>query len=311
MLVMTSSSLRKPRVGLVTCDRFPALYEDDLHLCSALEARGLDAVPVVWSDPSIDWDDFAILVIRSPWDYFERLTEFRAWLDARCAGNVPMCNAAELLRWNLDKRYLADLQRAGVALVPTAFIEQGGNPDVGEVARARGWHDVVVKPTISGGAYRTYRFSVDEAPRYRAEIAEMLSDRGALVQPFMPEILRDGELSLVFLDGEHSHSVCKRAAAGDYRVQFQYGGTDEDVVLPASTVEQARACLRAAPVPPVYARVDGVMSGGRFLLMELEVLEPLLFLGRAPGAAARLAGAIAREVQCSATRSNGGVAEHS
>jgi glutathione synthase/RimK-type ligase-like ATP-grasp enzyme len=283
---------RSRRVALVTCDKYPDLYEDDLLLRSALEACALDAEPVVWSDPSVVWNEFAIIVVRSPWDYFERLSEFRQWLEARIAGKVPMCNAGELLLWNLDKRYLADLQAAGVALVPTAFLERGSRPDVESIARERGWREIVVKPAISGGAYRTYRFAIEEAPNHTGEIAEILLDRGVLVQPFMPEILRDGELSLVFLDGEFSHAVRKRARAGDYRVQFQYGGTDEDVQVSATLIDQARACVRAAPIPPVYARVDGLISEERFLLMELEVLEPLLFLGRASGAAMRLARAI-------------------
>lgn len=280
------------RVALVTCAAYPNLFEDDLLLARALEDLGISAIPAVWSDAAIDWTSFAALVIRTPWDYFERAAEFRAWLDARIASGVLMCNAAEILDWNYDKRYLQDLEAAGVPLVPTICIRRGEQADVGALARARGWNEIVVKPTISGGAYRTYRFLVADAAAYAKEIDDTLADRGVLVQPFLSEILNDGELSLLFFDGVYSHAVCKRAKPGDYRVQFQFGGTTKSVEVERGLVEQARACIRAAPSLPVYARVDGVVKEGSFLLMELEVFEPLMFLASHPEAPGRFARAV-------------------
>ncbi len=280
------------RVALVTCAAYPNLFEDDLLLAWALEDLGISAIPAVWSDAAIDWTSFAALVIRTPWDYFERAAEFRAWLDARIASGVLMCNAAEILDWNYDKRYLQDLEAAGVPLVPTICVRRGEQADVGALARARGWNEIVVKPTISGGAYRTYRFLVADAAAYAKEIDDTLADRGVLVQPFLSEILNDGELSLLFFDGVYSHAVCKRAKPGDYRVQFQFGGTTKSVEVERGLVEQARACIRAAPSLPVYARVDGVVKEGSFLLMELEVFEPLMFLASHPEAPGRFARAV-------------------
>src|SRR4051812_21074589 len=141
-----------PRVALVTSDALPDLYEDDRLLVPALAELGIEAVPAIWSDPAIAWRSFAALVIRTPWDYFMRPVEFRAWLDARIASGVRMCNAPEILTWNFDKKYLQDLAAAGVELVPTIVVLHGDSPDVVALARARGWDDIVVKPTISGGA---------------------------------------------------------------------------------------------------------------------------------------------------------------
>jgi len=282
----------RPRVALVTCAAYATLYEDDLLLAAALEELGITAVPAVWSDEAVDWGSFAALVIRSPWDYFVRAAEFRAWLDARIASGVLMCNAADILDWNYDKRYLQDLEAAGMSLVPTICIARGEQADVAALARVRGWNEIVVKPTISGGAYRTYRFLVDDAASYTREIEETLEDRGVLVQPYLPEIETGGELSMLFFDGEYSHAVCKRPKAGDYRVQFQYGGTNETVEVEPSLVAQARACVLSAPSLPVYARVDGVVKDGGFLLMELEVFEPLMFLARHPEAPGRFARAV-------------------
>ncbi|HVY48921.1 MAG TPA: hypothetical protein VHB21_23690, partial [Minicystis sp.] len=281
-----------PRVALVTCERFPDLFEDDALLASALEARGVRAMPAVWSDPRVEWNGFDGLVIRSPWDYFERDAEFRPWLDARIQSGALLCNAGDILTWNYDKAYLAELQAKGVALVPTIAVARGERPDVAALARAKGWDEIVLKPTISGGAYRTHRLRAADVALYEAEIDAILADRGLLVQPFLPEILEDGELSLLFFDGEFSHAVRKRPAPGDYRVQFQYGGTTEDVDVAPALVAQARACALAAPSLPVYARVDGVVRDGAFLLMELEVFEPLLFLSRHPEAPSRFARAI-------------------
>jgi hypothetical protein len=298
----------KPRVALVTCEKFQNLYADDLLLVSALEAIGISGVPAVWSRADIDWPSFDALVMRTPWDYFERAAEFRGWLDARIASGVLMCNPGEILDWNFDKSYLQDLERKGVEIVPTLCIARWEKADIAALARARGWDEVVVKPTIGGGAYRTYRFRLDELPRYSADIAQTLADCGVLVQPFLPEIVTGGELSLLFFDGVFSHAVCKRARAGDYRVQFQYGGTDEDVEVGEALVTQARVCVAHAPALPVYARVDGVVKDGRFLLMELEVFEPLMFLARHPEAPGRFARAIAGRLSGAERHLHGGSA---
>jgi glutathione synthase/RimK-type ligase-like ATP-grasp enzyme len=281
----------QPRVALVTCAEYPNLFEDDLLLARELEALGITPVPAIWDDPSIDWTSFDALVMRTPWDYYERAAEFRPWLDARIASGVLMCNAGDILEWNFDKHYLQDLEAAGVALVPTVFIECGEQGDVAALARARGWDEIVVKPTISGGAYRTHRFRVEDAAAYHGGIDQTLASCGLMVQPFLPEIF-DGELSLLFFDGVFSHAVRKRAKPGDYRVQFRFGGTTERVEVEPALVAQARACALAAPSLPVYARVDGVVKDGQFLLMELEVFEPLMFLSHDPEAAGRFARAV-------------------
>jgi glutathione synthase/RimK-type ligase-like ATP-grasp enzyme len=286
----------RKRVALVTCESLAGLHEDDRLLVPALTDLGIASVPAVWSDPNIAWASFDALIVRSPWDYFERATEFRAWLDARTAEGVRMCNAPETIDWNFDKGYLQQLAGAGVAVVPTICVAANDKADIAALARARGWDDIVVKPTIGGGAYRTHRFRLDELPRYATDMARTLEDRGVLVQPFLPEIQSAGELSLLFFDGVFSHAVCKRPKAGDYRVQYQFGGSTEDVPVSAELVAQARVCVEHAPAPPVYARVDGVVKEGRFLLMELEVFEPLLFLSRHPEAPARFARAIEKRL---------------
>ncbi len=284
------------RVALVTCEALANLYEDDHLLVAALADIGIDSVPAVWSDASIDWSSFDALVMRSPWDYFERVAEFRAWLDARIAERVLLCNSREILEWNFDKGYLQDLARAGVAVVPTICIARNEKADIAALARACRWEEIVVKPSIAGGGYRIHRFRLEEIGVYAADIAKTLEDRGVLVQPFLPEIQSGGELSLLFFDGVYSHAVCKRPRAGDYRVQFQFGGSNENAQVSDELVAQARRCLLHAPAPTVYARVDGVVKDGSFLLMELEIFEPLMFLSRHPEAPLRFARAIEKQL---------------
>ena len=288
---------RKRTVALVTSTSLPTLYEDDRLLVPALAELGIGAVPAVWSDSTIDWRAFDAVVLRSPWDYYERPEEFRAWLDVRHAEQVLLCNSAEIVKWNFDKSYMQCLARAGVALIPTIVIAKNEHVDIAALAHARGWSEIVVKPTLAAGAYRTYRFRVEELDRFADDIAATLADRGVLVQPFLPEIQSDGELSLLFFDGVFSHAVCKRPKPGDYRVQFQYGGTNESVQVNQTLIAQARVCLDHAPALPVYARVDGLVKDGAFLLMELEVFEPLMFLSRNPAAHARFARAIAKRLR--------------
>lgn len=283
---------KRQRVALVTSEALPNLYEDDHLLVDALADIGIASVPAVWSDASIDWTAYDALIMRTPWDYFERAAEFRAWLDARIAEGVLLCNSRELLEWNFDKGYLQDLAQAGVSIVPTICIAKNDEADIAALACARGWDEIVVKPTIAGGGYGIHRFRVDAIDRHAADIARTLEDRGVLVQPFLPEIQSDGELSLLFFDGVYSHAVRKLPKPGDYRVQFQFGGSHEDVHVGDDIVAQARTCIAHAPAPTVYARVDGVVRDGAFLLMELEIFEPLMFLSRHPEAPARFARAI-------------------
>jgi glutathione synthase/RimK-type ligase-like ATP-grasp enzyme len=198
--------------------------------------------------------------------------------------------------WNSDKRYLLELAQRGIATIPTIIIPHGRGDDIAAVAGAEGWPAFVVKPAVSASGHETHRFTTPLDQATRATI-ERVADRGdVLVQPFAPEIPRDGELSFTFIDGAPSHATIKRAAAGEFRVQTEHGGSAERFDAPRELAEQAARVLGVLSEPPLYARVDGIARGGAFLLMELELIEPNLFLGYGDGAAERLAAAIRRRV---------------
>jgi glutathione synthase/RimK-type ligase-like ATP-grasp enzyme len=280
-------------IALVTCDRFPTLYGDEQALPAAFAAAGHAATVASWSDPGVDWRAFDRVVIRNTWDYFERIDEFRAWLDRIDAAGVRLCNPLPLVRWNLDKRYLVELARRGVRVVATELVERGARVDLAALVARAGWHDAIVKPTVSGGSFRTHRFAAADAGAHQAALDEIVAASAAMVQPFVPEIATEGEWSLLFFGGELSHTVIKKPAAGDFRVQVQYGGSYVAATPPPSLVADARAVIAALPFSPEYVRIDGVRRDDHLVLMEVEAIEPYLFLPFAPdGAAARYVAAI-------------------
>lgn len=272
------------RVALVTCDALPELYAEEAQLPKLLEARGLTAVPVSWTNPEINWGRFELIVLRSTWDYFERFPEFLVWLDRIEKLGGRMWNPPALVRWNADKRYLRELEGRGIRIVPTAFCEARSTASLEAIVLDRGWPEVVIKPAVSGGAWRTHRVKAGEAPNYQTQLEELLATTGVLVQPFVREIQTEGEWSLFFFGGAFSHAVLKVPAADEYRIQPQFGGTAVAKSPEPWMIEQARQVLAALPFPPAYARIDGVRRDRELLLMEAELIEPYLFLGAVPEA---------------------------
>jgi glutathione synthase/RimK-type ligase-like ATP-grasp enzyme len=281
------------RLAVATSADYPAIQPDDAHLAATLERLGVPPVVCVWNDPAVDWSAFDAVLIRTIWDYFKHHAAFLAWLDRLDALGVPTINDSALLRWNSDKRYLLELAQHGVAIIPTQLAVAHALPEV--LAAMAGQH-VVVKPRISGSAWHTLRGTAGDAA-FAAAVAQLPRERDYLVQPFVPEVVSEGEWSLLYFAGAFSHAVIKRPAAGDYRVQGEYGGRTEAAQPDAAILAAADRALAALAMlghgDHTYLRVDGVVSGGRFLVMELELIEPFLHLAAHPQAAERLAREVA------------------
>jgi len=240
---------------------------------AALAAAGLAVEQRVWTDPG-DLTGFDLILPLFAWGYQRDVAVWYALLD-RLAG-LPVVNPVPVLRWNSDKAYLAELGAKGVAVVPTVEVAALDDASLAQARAALGAEEVVVKPAVSGGADGTHRV----APG--APIPTDAPGQRRLVQPLMPGILADGEYSLFFFGGAFSHAIVKRPASGDFRVQEQFGGRETrwDASEPARLL--AAAALAAAPAPPVYARVDMVGDAAGVLhIMELELIEPSLFLHHA------------------------------
>jgi glutathione synthase/RimK-type ligase-like ATP-grasp enzyme len=281
-----------PDVAFVTYREHPQLIPDDRPLLAELDRLGWGARAHCWDEPGVDWTRFAAVVLRSCWDYHLRPTEFRAWLARLDEAGVRLWNPTSVVRWNLDKHYLRQLAASGVAIPGTAWFEGREVPDLHLLLEERGWTDAVIKPTVSAAGYETWRTNVHQVRADQVRLAHLVATSGVLIQEFVPEVVTEGELSLVYLAGEYSHAVRKRPAAGDFRVQERFGGT---MALDRAS-DRARAgaerALAAIPGEWIYARVDGVERGEEFLVMELEVIEPSLFFAEEPLAARRLVEAI-------------------
>jgi glutathione synthase/RimK-type ligase-like ATP-grasp enzyme len=277
------------RLAVATSADYPSIQPDDADLASSLERLGIQPIVCVWNDPAVDWAMFDAVLIRTIWDYFKHHAAFLDWLDRLDRLGVPTINDSALLRWNSDKRYLLELARHDVAIIPTRLANAAELPDV--LASMPG-QQVVIKPTISGGAWHTLRGKVGDAA-FAAAVAQLPREHDYLVQPFVQEIVSDGEWSLLYFGGEFSHAVIKRPAAGDYRVQGEYGGSTEPIVPSAATLAAAERALAAVASighrNHAYVRVDGVICASRFLIMELELIEPFLHLAGHPASAERLA----------------------
>lgn len=283
------------RVALVTAEAARGSDEDETPLLDALIWSGVEASVVAWDDRSVDWSAFDLVVLRSTWDYAPRHGEFVRWLR-RVALRSTVVNSADVVEWNIDKRYLRDLQRAGVPVVPTSWIEPGDAvrlPDRGEL---------VVKPVVSAGAQDTVRYVMpDHADLAREQIDTLLRrKRPVMVQPYLASVDEHGETALVYLDGEYSHAVRKGPILVEPLLSTKELFATEDITSIAPTAEERAvgdAVLRFvhSREPVLYARVDLVRGGrGEPLVLEVELAEPSLFLGHAEGAADRFADAIGR-----------------
>ena len=279
-------------IAFATSSALSDLTLDDRLAAEALRARGVEVTAAVWTDGAIEWSAFDCIIVRSTWDYHRHAQGFRAWIDGLGACGARVWNPVPVLRWNMEKTYLRDLEEAGVPVVPTAWLAAGTNPDLDALLGERGWDDAIIKPVISAGASRTSRVSHANMTDASSQLAESLALGDVMVQPFINEIQTQGEWSLMFIDGEFSHAVRKMPTRGDFRVQTQYGGGSSADTPERDVLDAARRVLNVAPSPWLYARVDGIETSSGFVLLELEMLEPSLFLGTAPGAVVRFADAI-------------------
>lgn len=276
-------SVGPPTVALLTDASHPSLGPDDVPLVEAFTRAGWRPVARQWRAPA---PGHQLAVVRSCWDYAACSDEFliaaAAWAD-----HAPLCNPLETLRWNASKRYLLELSTAGLPLPETRIVEAGDPLTLAAAMADVAATDVVVKPLVGASGMDTWRTDDPGDARWAAR-------KGAvLVQRFMPEILDTGELSLVWFRDGYSHAVRKRARGGEFRVQEDHGGRTEPADVPADILKQAERVLGAVDRAWWYARVDGIVSQGRFVLMELELIEPELFFRHAPGSAARFVRALA------------------
>jgi len=282
------------RVCFVTCLAWPNISDSDLHVKRALEDRHVTVTGIPWNAPGQRFDGFDAVIFRSSWDYHHEPEAFLDWLARWEAAGVRFWNSPDLVRWNLSKRYLLDLEQRGVGVVPTVMVDEPAAHHLPLVLAERGWREAVVKPAIAASGHQATLVTPESVHSIAAALDEGRLRRPAIVQPFLEDIRTRGEWSLVFIDGELTHAVLKHPAREDFRVHRTYGGISARAVPPPKVIEAGRRTLHALGIAPLYARVDGVDARDGFVVMELEVHEPSLYFGAAPDAAPVFADTILR-----------------
>lgn len=250
--------------------------DEDTDLINFLKEKGLDVVPSIWNDENVDWSSFDVAIIKSPWDYHNHLNEFLNWLDHIEKIGVRVLNPVEIIKWNSDKHYLKDIADNQLPVIASEYLEKGSSFEnrFFDLLKA---NKLVVKPCVSAGAQNTVTISRDNVDERSKEINELLKEQDYMVQPFVEEI-KNGEWSFLFFNGKYSHCSLKTPKEGDFRVQHYHGGSISYPTPNPLHVEQSGAYLKNLPQPTLYARVDGVLIDNSFQLMELELIEPYLFL---------------------------------
>lgn len=278
--------MTRKRIALVTCSAYPKLTEDDQVLAAALVAAGAEAVPADWRDQRVPWNNFDLAVVRSTWDYHLHAAEFAEWID-RAAASTRLLNPAPLVRWNMNKRYLAEIGARGIPVLPSVIVEPGAIIPVARILDL-GWSDVVVKPLVGASAWQMTHCAPNAI---RDAVSLELQQSAYMIQPYA-SCIAQGEYSLVYFDGEFSHAVLKTPRTGDFRTQRELGASQSVVQPDDSMVSGAAEVLRHLPSKPAYARIDGIRQDGRFVLMEAELIEPELYFRLFPSAAAKFASAL-------------------
>lgn len=279
-------------IAIASCREFPALPDDERLSLDALANAGIDAEITVWNDPETPWHRYEAVVVRTTWDYHRTPDGFLAWLASLEAAGQRVLNDPSLIAWNVDKRYLADLVRAGVETVPTRFLDRGQATRLDDLRRDLESDSLVIKPTVDAsgdGAWRTDRLSPADA---EARLSSELARHHLLAQPLVESIFSAGEVSMMFFGGDFSHAVRKRAADGEFRIHEERGGRTDATTVSTTWIERARRAVEALPITPAFARVDMVEGSAGPLLMELEVVEPELYFRFDPEAPKRYAEAL-------------------
>jgi glutathione synthase/RimK-type ligase-like ATP-grasp enzyme len=285
-------------IALATSADWPSLHPEEQSLVPLLAQRGVDAVPVVWNEPSIDWSTYESIVVRSTWDYHLHVQAFRDWIDRIDESPVKVWNPAGLLRMSIDKSYLVDLARAGFATVPSIFVSPDEPAEIEDLFSDLGCSEAVVKPTVAASGFRVRR--VERGNRLEAsnQYRELLSYGNVMVQPYLASVRETGEWSLIYLGGKYSHAVLKHPSLDDFRVQEEHGGRTVLADAPPSVREVANRVIDWLGEPTLYARIDGFADpSAGMLLSEVELVEPLLFLSHCSGSIARFADEIALGVR--------------
>lgn len=265
------------KIGLASSITVRPRLKEDLLLEAELRRRGFEAEIFDWEREEIT--NYEIIVIRTTWDYHLHESKFRSWLKTLKSATSIILNPVQILEWNIHKSYLLEVEAMGCPIIPSTLYRFG--EAIKELPPyPTGW---IIKPCVSAGAFQTAVFGTRQYNQALAFAQDLCQTKDLLIQPFVTEITSQGEWSLIFFNGAFSHSVLKKAKMGDFRVQSDHGGSVHFLEADQRWINAGEKCLNLLPQLPIYARVDGLEMDGVFRIMELELLEPELFLDQYHG----------------------------
>ncbi len=269
-------------------DSLDGYVSDDELAVEPLAQLGFKVDTLSWRDTTVDWNDYEAVIIRTPWDYQRSPDEFLGVLETIDSSSARLENSLNIVRWNLDKRYLIEMEQRFCRIVPTIWDANYSSAEFDRWLERFGVDELIIKPTVSATAEHTYRLRA-----YDPALESVFESRAFMVQPFMPNIVAEGEYSLFFFNGEYSHTINKSPKTADFRVQEEHGGIITEVDPDEKLRVAAQNALAKIGEPLLYARVDLVRDASdEFALMELELIEPALYLRISDGAPERFAAAI-------------------
>lgn len=258
--------------------------DEDKILSSILTELKMQHEIVPWSDKQVDWSKYETLLIKSTWDYFDYYHEFLNWINHVKNLNINVLNNLDTILWNSTKGYLAEIKEKGFPVISGFTLKKGTKISFDEIHKSLGSGDWVLKPMVSGGAKNTMKIPSSQWDMFEGKIQQLTQDEDFLIQPYVKEVAEVGEYSLLFFNGEFSHAVLKTPASGDFRVQHYFGGAIKSISPSSKMRNAAKTLVDQFASDSLYARVDGVEINGEFYLMELELIEPYLFLDSNPAA---------------------------
>ena len=276
------------RVAFVTFRGRSDLNRSDATVVPLLVKLGITVEAKIWDDGAVDWTLYDAVILRSCWNYHVHSRKFWKWLEMLDKSKVRVWNKPVIVRWNINKLYLSELECMGIRIVPSVFFVKA---NLDGIRRAKQWNTLVIKPVVGATAYGIKKFSSKLMFLWVPYLWYLLFRGSVIVQKY-EESVKDGEYSLIFFDKKYSHAVQKVPKVGDFRSQEDFGGKDNSIVVSKNIIEQAKHILDFIDEPLLYARVDGLVENGQFILMELELTEPYLFLESDPSAPKRFADVI-------------------
>jgi len=290
LTIATDKRFLKPIEGDGYIDN--VILEDNL-LVKELENFGFDVDRTYWDNPNYEWSSVNGVIIRAAWDYHYDIDRFKQWLEL-VESKTTLIHSKSIVYWNLNKSYLLDLIKQQIPVVSTHIVKVGES--LNEIITTKGWQDIVIKPTVSAGGKDTFFIRFKEVSDFEIKFKELCLKQEMMVQPFMSSILSEGEITLVVLDGKYSHAIKKLAQKGDFRVQDDFGGTVHEYTPTQELIDFAEKVFTQLPFKTVYGRVDLIKNENKWLVSELELIEPELWFRNKQGSAHQMAKGIKKSL---------------